>query len=377
MPHTVTDMWYEFECIIITSWQTKCDGGTCGQVSSRDRRSFFIGHLSNTAFAVIPYSAPSPNGQRSYHMINPRREPCTNSAFGSELPQTRTKTTMIRACGEDRTDRTSKWQKSPQIPPGTHRLPGAPEADHLSNKFCYRPQDVYIVELMSLSWAYPLILASPRWNLWLIHDAPRKRASPGCWYGLLGTCRRIIRLRIHLWCVLLVRGMSLIHNFDTRSVPCNLLCFGRYFCVRFLLLKNCLFSRFLKLDRRKGFYNRATAAMFAATVINFLLFSLKTGGLVAKSIVYIRVALVLDIDYPLSGESDLVDQALKQMDIVSYWSSYLPVSIKLSPSDLISIRARCRYFSAIPLSFGGLGLFPDRPWVVLIPFILWIGVMGE
>ena len=81
--------------------------------------------------------------------------------------------------------------------------------------------------------------------------------------------------------------------------------------------------------------------MFAVTVINFLLFSLNTGRQVAAFIVYIRTALVLDIDYPLSGKPDLVKLALNNLNVVFGWAAYLPVSIKLSPSDPVSIHARC------------------------------------
>ena len=95
--------------------------------------------------------------------------------------------------------------------------------------------------------------------------------------------------------------------------------------------------------------------MFAVTVINFLLSSLTTGNHVAEFIVHIRKALILDIDYPLSEKPDLADQALKNMGIVGRWAAYLPVSIKLSLWDLVSMHAWCRYYSAISLSFGGLG----------------------
>ena len=96
--------------------------------------------------------------------------------------------------------------------------------------------------------------------------------------------------------------------------------------------------------------------MFAVTVINFLLFSLTIGNHVAAFIVYIQKALILDIDYPLSERLDMVGQATKSTNVVGNWTAYLPASIKLSLSDLVSPYTRCRYFSAISLSFGGLGL---------------------
>ena len=82
--------------------------------------------------------------------------------------------------------------------------------------------------------------------------------------------------------------------------------------------------------------------MFVTTVINFLLSSLNTGTHVAIFIVFIRKALVLDIDYPLSKKPELVNNALQNMNIVTLWSQTLPVSIKLSLLDPASIHARCR-----------------------------------
>ena len=110
-----------------------------------------------------------------------------------------------------------------------------------------------------------------------------------------------------------------------------------------------------KLGRRKGFFNRATGAMFAATVINFLLSSLNTAIQVASLVVFIRKALILGVDYPLSEKPELVKNALRNVNLVGFCAGGLPVSIKLSLSDPISIHARWRYCSAILLSSGGLG----------------------
>ena len=89
-------------------------------------------------------------------------------------------------------------------------------------------------------------------------------------------------------------------------------------------------------DRRRGFSNRATAAMFAVTVINFIIFSLGIGTQVAIVIVAIRKALILNIDFlPFS---EMPDKALLQsMDIVGIWAEDLPVSAKLLLLDPVSI----------------------------------------
>ena len=118
------------------------------------------------------------------------------------------------------------------------------------------------------------------------------------------------------------------------------------------------FLRFLvrpdttRFHRRRGFSNRTTAAMFIMTVINFLLSSLHTGTEVVAFTVFIRKAL---IEYPLSEKPELVLDVLQNLNIVIYWSENLPVSSNLSPLESMSIHTRWRYYSAISLSFGGLG----------------------
>ena len=112
-----------------------------------------------------------------------------------------------------------------------------------------------------------------------------------------------------------------------------------------------------KLDRRRGLSNRATTAMFAATVINFLLSSLNTGNIVALFIVFIQKGLKIipNNDYPIADRAELLNSALRIVNIIGLWASIFPVSIKLSLSDFISIHTWWRYGSAISSSFGGLG----------------------
>jgi len=69
--------------------------------------------------------------------------------------------------------------------------------------------------------------------------------------------------------------------------------------------------------------------MFIATVINFLLSSLNIGAQVAGFIVFIQKALILDIDYPLPEKRDLVDNALRNTNMIIFWAGGLPVSIEL------------------------------------------------
>ena len=95
--------------------------------------------------------------------------------------------------------------------------------------------------------------------------------------------------------------------------------------------------------------------MFTATVINFLLFMLTTGTQVGGFIVFIRKALILDIDYPLSARRELLHNALWKVSKLNNWARNIPVSLKLSLSNPGSIHARWRYYSATSLSFGGPG----------------------
>ena len=115
-----------------------------------------------------------------------------------------------------------------------------------------------------------------------------------------------------------------------------------------------------KSHRRRGLSRRATAVMFVTTVINLLLFTLNTGMEVASLTTLIRQkSLNLDIDLPLSKipipRPGLVSSVSWSMILVTFWTTYLPVSIKLSLSGSVSNYAHWRYGSAISSSFGGLG----------------------
>jgi len=67
--------------------------------------------------------------------------------------------------------------------------------------------------------------------------------------------------------------------------------------------------------------------MFAATVINFLLSSLCTANQVAYIIVFVRKALILDIDSSLFERAELITSALRNLNIVGFWAGGIPVSI--------------------------------------------------
>ena len=174
--------------------------------------------------------------------------------------------------------------------------------------------------------------------------------------------------------------MKLIHKLDIRSVCCTLCCICRYLYVCFLLPASWPFlSRpdSLKLDRRRGFSNYATAAMFVATMINFLLSSLYIGSHVAGFIVFIRKALILDIDYSPSEKAESINNTL--WNVISGWAEILPVSVKLFPPDPVSQLSMSReiLLGDFIVIWRAWVLFPERQWVVFIPFILWIGTVGE
>ena len=86
-----------------------------------------------------------------------------------------------------------------------------------------------------------------------------------------------------------------------------------------------------RFHRQRGFSNRARAAIFVVTIINFLLCSLKTGTQVALFIVFIQKAITPDIGHPLASQN---------LKVVIYWSETLPVSSNLSLLDSeVSIHA--------------------------------------
>ena len=106
----------------------------------------------------------------------------------------------------------------------------------------------------------------------------------------------------------------------------------------FPLEKSPISQQAPKFDRRKGFSKRATAAVFVTTVINFILSSLNTGTQVALFIVFIRKALILDIDIPLSEKPEIINSALQNLNIVANWAANFPVSI----NQAIAVRS-CIY----------------------------------
>ena len=90
----------------------------------------------------------------------------------------------------------------------------------------------------------------------------------------------------------------------------------------------------LKFDRRRGFPNRTTAAMFAATFINFSASSLKAGNHVAGFVVFVRTALM---DHPLSEKPEMVNDALRKMELVTLWAGSFPVSSNLPLPDYLQV----------------------------------------
>ena len=80
--------------------------------------------------------------------------------------------------------------------------------------------------------------------------------------------------------------------------------------------------------------------MFTATVVNFFLAILNIGTEFVEFIVSIRKTLILNIEYPLSERQELVINASQNVTTLNNWARNLPVSIKLSQSDPVSIHVR-------------------------------------
>ena len=91
------------------------------------------------------------------------------------------------------------------------------------------------------------------------------------------------------------------------------------------------------------------------TIINFLLSSLSIGTQVVALTTRIRRALILDIENPPPENPQLVNNIFQNLTIAYLWSLNLPVSSNLLLLDPVSFHPRCRYYSVISLSFGGLG----------------------
>ena len=124
--------------------------------------------------------------------------------------------------------------------------------------------------------------------------------------------------------------------------------------------------------------------MFAVTIINFLLSNLTVGNRVAGFIVYIRKALILNIEHPLPERQGLVhnDIALQNMTIIAFWSENLPVSSNLPLLECV-FKSSCSVeivFSDIVVIWRAWIIFQDRQAeqrLILIPFMLWIAAVGE
>ena len=207
-------------------------------------------------------------------------------------------------------------------------------------RFPHRPREGYIVRPRSPSWRFLLILALHYWTLQFVHDTTRKQPSPETWLA----CWRSLELLSILIFFYGVSSFMPVYGSSTSLITGLFFVLFSASVVIFMFVFSFLQAAFYvlsrsdpsKFDRRRGFSTRATAAMFIATVINFLLFSLRTGYEVT---LFIRQGLIiiLDIDYPLSWKPELVDHALRKGILVSPWAGILPVSINLLILDPVSI----------------------------------------
>ena len=130
--------------------------------------------------------------------------------------------------------------------------------------------------------------------------------------------------------------------------------------------------------RRRGFSNRVRAVTFAVAIINFFLSGLYAGIEVFIFVLFVRNALVLNIDYPLSKKLELINQAKRKFGIVQLWSLNLPVSRDLLLLDSASTNARVEVlFSDLTVIWRAWALFQEGRRILLIPFILWVTAVGE
>ena len=81
--------------------------------------------------------------------------------------------------------------------------------------------------------------------------------------------------------------------------------------------------------------------MFVATAINFLLSTLNVGIHPARFVLFVRNALILNIDRPgpLLEKRELIYNSIQKMVVVGFWAQNLPVSNILPLPNSISIHA--------------------------------------
>ena len=120
--------------------------------------------------------------------------------------------------------------------------------------------------------------------------------------------------------------------------------------------------------------------MFAATVINFLLFSLSTGTQVAQFIVFIRTALILYINYPLVEDQELVNNAIEIMTRVGGWAQAFPVGsiLPLPDSTMSNNKSSTKpLVSDLIVIWRAWAIFPGQRRIILAPLLLWVAAVGE
>ena len=66
--------------------------------------------------------------------------------------------------------------------------------------------------------------------------------------------------------------------------------------------------------------------MFVATATNFLLVNLATGNQVAAFVVSVQKALILDTNFPLSENLELVNKVVRNLGIPMDWAGTISVS---------------------------------------------------
>ena len=88
---------------------------------------------------------------------------------------------------------------------------------------------------------------------------------------------------------------------------------------------------------------------------------------------FVRTALM---DHPLSEKPEVVNDALRKTDIVTLWAAIFPVSSDLPLPDYLPNLAKT-LLSDLIVIWRAWVLFPDRQWIIFIPFFMWIGTSGE
>ncbi|RDB26947.1 hypothetical protein Hypma_005026 [Hypsizygus marmoreus] len=110
---------------------------------------------------------------------------------------------------------------------------------------------------------------------------------------------------------------------------------------------------------KRGLMAPPRLAMFIVTLVTFLIMTLHWTAQLAAPNILIRTALINNIDLPLEARPSIVNDKTFHPNLIIIWTTQLLPII----SDAV-------------VMWRAWVLFPERRWVMLVPFALWIGTIA-